>query len=494
MHENQKKKSNEFAIREEIMDLLPDICFFVSRNGEFVKVNQKAVNVFGSPEDELIGATFYDFISNAHITHYQDSVKECLKSGKQQKIVILINTKLGDKRTIELTIARYPAKKVIPEPYCFIVAKDITDEKQKEIELLRFSNVAHYSINPLEITDVNGKIIYVNPAFEKASGYKKEELIGQNPNIFSSGKHPQQFWDKMWESIKSGKVWSGEIENTRRNGDPFYTHLLISPIVNNDGETIGYFGIHTDITEQKFLQKQLLHAQKMESIGTLVAGIAHEVGNPLTSISSLVQVIQRTTSDKFTIEKLDLIKSQINRISKIIRELVDFSRKSPYQVQLTDVNSNLKEAVEIVKVGKKSKRIDISMIMDENLPLLPLVPDQIQQVFINILINAVDAVDTRISNADKTEPPVKGKISIATNSDNKNLYIAIEDNGHGIKSEHQAKIFEPFFTTKKIGEGTGLGLWISYGIVKSFQGDIKVDSTVGKGTSFKIVLPLYHDY
>jgi PAS domain S-box-containing protein len=492
--DNQNKKIKEFSIREEIMDLIPDICFFVSRKGEFVKINEKAVKVFGYDEEELLSRSFYDFIDENYLSRYKKSVQTCLQTGEYRELEIVINSKNDEKRTISLTISKYPAKKIIPNPYCFIVAKDITDEKQKEIELIRFSNVAHFSINPLEITDVTGKIIYVNPAFEKASGYSKEELIGKDPNIFSSGKHPQQFWDKMWDSIKSGKVWSGEIENKRRNGDPFYTHLLISPIVNAEGITIGYFGIHTDITEQKFLQKQLLHAQKMESIGTLVAGIAHEVGNPLTSISSLVQVIQRTTTDKFTIEKLDLIKSQINRISKIIRELVDFSRKSPYQVQLTDVNSNLKEAVEIVKVGKKSKRIDFNMIMDENLPLLPLVPDQVQQVFINILINAVDAIDTRINTADKTDLPVKGKIAIATYCDTKNLYAEIVDNGHGISGEHLVKIFEPFFTTKKIGEGTGLGLWISYGIVKSFQGDIKVDSTVGEGTSFKIILPLYHDY
>jgi len=170
------------------------------------------------------------------------------------------------------------------------VGRDISDEKRKELDFLRFSNLAHHTVNPLEITDTEGRIIYVNPAFEKASGYTAAELIGKNPNIFSSGKHPAIFWKKMWETIKGGKVWTGEIENRKRNGELFHAQLLISPILDADGTVVGYFGIHRDITEQKSLEKHLMQAQKMESMGLLTAGIAHEVGNPLTSISSIVQV------------------------------------------------------------------------------------------------------------------------------------------------------------------------------------------------------------
>jgi PAS domain S-box-containing protein len=146
--------------------------------------------------------------------------------------------------------------------------------------------VAEYTVNPLEITDVEGKIIYVNPAFERSSGYSREELIGKNPNIFSSHKHSKDFWRNMWETIKQGKVWIGEVVNKRKDGSLFYTDLLISPIIDKSGKLIGYFGIHRDKTEQKKLEQQLIHAQKMESMGLLAAGLAHEVGNPLASISS----------------------------------------------------------------------------------------------------------------------------------------------------------------------------------------------------------------
>jgi signal transduction histidine kinase len=223
----------------------------------------------------------------------------------------------------------------------------------------------------------------------------------------------------------------------------------------------------------------------MESIGTLAAGVAHEVGNPLASISALAQIIQRTTEDEFIKEKLELIKKQITRISKIIRDLVDFSRPSNYELRSTDIGQNLREAIEIVQVGKKAKDISFRFSNTEGF-IVPLVSDQIQQVFVNILINSVDAVLEMRENF----PDMRGEILAETYIEGSSLIVELSDNGVGIPEDKHAKIFEPFYTTKAVGKGTGLGLWVSYGIVKSFQGDIKVTSKPGRGTSFKISLPL----
>jgi signal transduction histidine kinase len=242
---------------------------------------------------------------------------------------------------------------------------------------------------------------------------------------------------------------------------------------------VGYLGSHRDVTEQRALEQQLMHSQKMESIGTLAAGIAHEVGNPLASISSIVQVLQRTTSDDAARDRLGLVQTQVHRITKIIRDLVDFSRPSNYQIQPTDIVKTLTEAVEIVKMGKKAKEITFVTHVRTAIPLLSLVPDQISQVFINILLNAVDALQQS-----------KGTIESNLERDDTCVRITISDNGHGIHPDHLSKIFEPFFSTKRVGEGTGLGLWVSYGIVKSFKGDIVVQSTPGEGTSFRVILPL----
>jgi signal transduction histidine kinase len=222
-----------------------------------------------------------------------------------------------------------------------------------------------------------------------------------------------------------------------------------------------------------------MHSQKMESIGKLAAGIAHEVGNPLASISSIVQVLLRTLSDDFAKEKLDLVQSQVHRITKIIRDLVDFSRPSNYQVQPTDLVRTLSEAVEIVKMGKKAKSVTFVTHVRRQIPLMALVQDQISQVFINILLNAVDALEGK-----------RGTIVSEVGCDEENARVIITDDGGGILPENLPKIFEPFFTTKRVGEGTGLGLWVSYGIVRSFHGDLTVTSTRGTGTSFCMILPL----
>jgi PAS domain S-box-containing protein len=383
----------------------------------------------------------------------------------------------GDPMDARLYIKR--VAKPGTDPLYYIIARDISEEKQRDLDLLRFSNVVHYTVNPIQITDASGKMIYVNPAFEKVTGYSRNELIGANPSVISSKKYTREFWGKIWAVISAGKVWTGEVENRRKDGVPIYTHLLISPIISADGKVTGYLGAHRDITEQRALEQQLMHSQKMESIGTLAAGIAHEVGNPLTSISSIVQVLLRTSGDDFAKDKLGLVQTQVHRITKIIRDLVDFSRPSNYQVQPTDVVKNLTDAVEIVKMGKKAREITFVTHVRHQVPLLMLVGDQMAQVFVNILLNAVDALKGKA-----------GTITTDFERDDENVRITITDDGCGIDPDDLPKVFEPFFTTKPVGEGTGLGLWVSYGIVRSFRGDITVQSSQGKGTSFCIVLPL----
>ena len=448
--------NNNITLDFSLFDGFPDMCFLVNQSGDIKFLNKVSLKKL--------------------------QLENSLLNGQSSEIEtrLLINKSFIN---VKLTYVPF-ASNGFDEKLTLITARDISEEKKKEIDLIRFFNVAENTVNPLQITDLNGKMIYVNKAFEVASGYIKEELIGKNPRVFGSGKHQQKFWDKMWDTISSGKVWVGEVENLRKNGESFFTQLLISPILDKFGKVTGYFGIHRDLTEKRILEKQLIHTQKMESIGTLAAGIAHEVGNPLASISALVQVAQRITTDPFVNEKLGLVKSQVTRISKIIRDLVDFSRPSNYELEVTDINKVIKEAVEITKVGTKAKAIIFETDLSNTIPSLPLIADQIQQVFVNILLNSVDAIVER-----RKENKID-KISVKSECNGDEVILTFSDTGMGIKEENLGKVFEPFFTTKKEGRGTGLGLWVSYGIVKSFQGDIKIESKVNAGTTFLIKLPI----
>ncbi len=475
----------------ELLEALPDMCFLVGADGELILSNARARSLIAGKDGGRGNRQFAELLPASSRETFRALLTRSLSGEPTQPLEADLSAADGTTVNVELHLSRYVNGAPDGMVAGLVVARDISDRKKQELDLLRFTNLAQQTVNPIEITDDAGNIIYVNPAFEKASGYTQAEVIGKNPNVFGSGKHPKSFWMKMWQTISAGKVWVGEVENKRRNGSPFYTQLLISPIVDGDGKVIGYFGIHRDISEQKQLEQQLIHAQKMESIGLLAAGLAHEVGNPLASISSVVQVIQRTTDDEFTQEKLELIKSQISRISRIIRDLVDFSRRSSFEVQLTDVNKSLQDALEIVRVGKKAKDVAFVVSLDNSLPPLPLVPDQIEQVFINLLINALDALYDQPREGPGARPRT---ITVESKLSGTYLAVTVQDTGKGISDDELPKIFEPFYTTKKVGEGTGLGLWVSYGIIKSFRGEIKVKSTKGVGTTFTIRLPLHSDY
>lgn len=462
----------------KLFDLLDDYYFLLDMEGKIISASRQIYDKLGYSRDSL--KEIDSILSPESILKFEHSLIKCVNS--KSRITFDCRIKDVESRSYYDCSALFNC---VEGNKVFLQIKDTTLFRKNKTDLIRFKYIADHTMNPLQITDLTGRMIYVNPAFSAESGFDQRELIGFNPRIFGSGKHSQMHWENMWKTISSGSTWIGEVENKRKNGETFYSQLQITPMHDEEGNLIGYFGIHRDLADKRNLEKQLIHTQKMESIGTLAAGVAHEVGNPLASISALAQIIQRSTEDEFIKEKLELIKKQINRISKIIRDLVDFSRPSNYELRSTDIGQNLKEAIEIVMVGKKAKDINFKFNQQEG-HIIPLVSDQIQQVFVNILINSVDA----ILEMKEKFPDHRGEISAETYVEGSYLIVELADNGVGIPADKHAKIFEPFYTTKAVGKGTGLGLWVSYGIVKSFQGDIKISSKPGRGTSFKISLPL----
>ncbi len=449
----------------EIFHSLQDFAFLVDKSSKVVDINSK---VRGR-----------EFLKDNLLDCFDDEGKIHLKNGLQTdsytfRSEFFLTSKDHCFTEVSLNLLTSNGAKVY-----LVVAKDITVQHDKELDLLRFSEVIHRTVNPIQITNPEGKIIYVNPAYVDISGYNRDELIGKNPSILNSGKHSSEFWRKVWSKILSGQQWVGQVQNRRKDGKLFHTELVISPIIDEQKKVIGFLGAHRDITEQKLLEQQIVRSQKMETFGTLAAGIAHEVGNPLTSISSLVQILQRSTNDEFFKDKLELVKNQINRITKIIRELVDFSRPSPHIEQDVNANNVVKEALNIVQYGKKVKNIKFEIQLQQDIPQVSVVSDQLVQVFLNILMNAVDACEGG-----------SAKISVTTNQRNEFVDIIIEDTGSGIAEHQLSKIFDPFFTTKEAGRGTGLGLWVSLGIIKNFGGDIHVESELGQGTKFIVSLPM----
>ncbi len=231
--------------------------------------------------------------------------------------------------------------------------------------------------------------------------------------------------------------------------------------------------------ELRSAQFQIVHQEKMASLGLMAAGIAHEIGNPLTSISSLVQLMRRSCTDASSAENLETVLEHIKRISKIVRELVDFSAPSSDKIEPTYVNSVIKSVVGIMRYDQRAKNVSFHLQLEGNLPPIPLIADQLRQVLFNLLVNAVDAMENHGSD-----------LYVRSRKMMNNIIIEIEDSGIGIPEANITKIFEPFFTTKEVGKGTGLGLSVSYGIIQQFGGKISVKSKVDEGTIFTISLPM----
>lgn len=234
----------------------------------------------------------------------------------------------------------------------------------------------------------------------------------------------------------------------------------------------------SDIEQLQKLNEQLIRTEKLAAMGTLAAGVAHEVNNPLASISSLIQMMQsKDNLDGKAKENLKLIQTQIQRITQVTKDMMDFARVRPAAKILVDVNDLIEKSLRLASFDKSFQTLHINKNFTENLPRVFADGDQLQQVFLNLFLNARDAL------------PNEGELVINTTAENSEVRIAITDNGMGIKSEDIQKIFDPFFTTKPTGKGTGLGLAVCYGIITAHGGKIEVLSNDSKGTTFNIALP-----
>ncbi|MCB9206023.1 MAG: PAS domain S-box protein [Ignavibacteriales bacterium] len=341
-------------------------------------------------------------------------------------------------------------------------------------------NIFQYLDSAIMVVDEDEKFVAWNNGAEKLFGFSQAEIIGKKSTALlpEGDKYRIELQEIINEVRSKGFAKLIETERKTKDNRVLPVQLNVAKLPGENNEYLGRTIVITDVTEVRKLQQQVDQSEKLAVIGQLAAGVAHEIGNPLASISSIVQILQRKSKDQFMSDQLINVKDNINRISKIVRELVDLSRPPSHDSLLTQINEVVKTAVGIVKYDKRVKKVEFKTNLNEKLPMIEIVPDQLLQVFINILINSLDAIQG------------EGTIKVKSQFDEKNIYIDISDNGIGIENEILEKIFDPFFTTKQVGKGTGLGLSVSYGIIKKFNGEIKVKSTVNEGSEFNIQLPI----
>ncbi|MEW6196882.1 MAG: ATP-binding protein [Bacteroidota bacterium] len=349
-----------------------------------------------------------------------------------------------------------------------------------ELNQQYLKNILYSSDSAIMVVDQNEKFITWNKGAERIFGYTEEEMLGK-PSSFllpDGDKYSNELDDIRQHANETTHIKIIDTERRTKDGKILSVKLSVSRLPSVSGEYIGRSIIIKDHTEYKKLQAQIDQSEKLAVIGQLAAGVAHEIGNPLASISSLVQILQRKSQEPFINEQLANIKENIDRITRIVRELVDFSRPPSYELAVQDITDIIKTALGIVKYDKRVRKVNFDTDLKTNLPKINIAADQLLQVFVNILINALDAIQGN------------GTIFVKSDYDKNNVYIEITDNGCGMDKNTIEKIFDPFFTTKEVGKGTGLGLSVSYGIIKRHNGEIKVKSKLNEGSTFSIILPI----
>jgi len=350
--------------------------------------------------------------------------------------------------------------------------------KKLEMNQQYLNTILYKSDTAIAVIDPNEKFISWNRGAQKMFGYSEREVIGQNSTLLlpKLPKYINELQYIIEETKLRGEVQIAETKRKTKDSILIPVKLKVTQVKSQNGTYNGRTMIMQDLSQVKTLQQQVDQSEKLAVIGQLAAGVAHEIGNPLTSISALVQIIQRKSKDEKLTEQLSTIKENIDRISKIVRELVDFSRPPGEEKELLQVNDVVKIAVGIVKYDKRVKNVEFKTDFCQDLPIILAVPDQLLQVFVNILINALDAISG------------EGKIEVRTYFDDIFICIDILDDGFGMDAEIKSKIFNPFFSTKEVGKGTGLGLSVSYGIIKKMHGKILVKSKKNEGSVFTVKL------
>ena len=370
---------------------------------------------------------------------------------------------------------------------------DITERKQAEAELRLLSAALNAAANSIVITDRNGTVEWVNPAYTALTGYGAKDAIGKNQrDLVYSGVHGEPFYRELWDTILAGDVWHGEMTNRRKDGSLYIVDQTITSVKNTRGEFAHFIVIQRDLTEQKRLEAQFLQAQKMEVVGRLASGIAHDFNNLLTVINGTAS-LALTDLKQDDSRRADLLQIHAagDRAAVLTQQLLAFSRK---QIMKTTA-LNLSALVADLR-GMLQRLIGegITLVVNPAKDVGSVMADagQIEQVVMNLAVNARDAMPRGGTLTIETREVALDEAFAAEHPSvqpGPHVMLAISDTGDGMDEATRTQIFEPFFTTKALGKGTGLGLSTVYGIVKQSGGSILVNSELGKGTTFTIYLP-----
>jgi len=370
--------------------------------------------------------------------------------------------------------------------------RDISHRRKSEEVQRRLATAVEQAAEAVVITDANGKINYVNPAFERITQYSRSEASGKNPRILKSGQHSPAFYRDLWDTITRGHPWVGQFVNRRKDGSLYREDATISPVRDSSGRIVNYVAVKRDITREVELQQQLLQAQRMEAVGTLAGGVAHDFNNLLQVVLGYAQLLMKgKMPESKEWQSLEKISLAARHGADLVKGLLAFSRRAATELRPLNLNNQVLETKSILE-RTIPRMIRIDLKLDDDLPLVKADPAQIEQVIMNLAVNARDAMrDGGVLTIESSAAELDDDFCERHFGSTPGLYalLSVSDTGHGMEEDTIAHIFEPFYTTKDVGKGTGLGLSMVYGIVKQHEGYVYCESKPGQGTTFRVYLP-----
>lgn len=430
--------------------------------------------LFGKKKGEFAGKNFWEVIKKEEEYNlFYSNFKKAAKTNQALHFEIKNpRKKLNGETTsknVWFLVNVYPANHSL-----VVIMIDITDRKQVEQDLRKFYSAVEQTADSVFMTDVHGNIEYVNPAFEKLTGYKEKEAIGQTPRIVKSGLRDKDYYNNLWKTILSGKTFRNQVINRKKNGEFFHADHTITPLKNKNGQIEHFVGIWKDITEQMEMEKR---REEFISIAS------HELKTPLSNIAVIAQVIKKLHKDASPehLKYIGRLDNQVKRLSDIVNDLLDVSKLQSGSLDIKKEVFSLsllsKEIAENFEALGKHKIIVKTMVMKK----VYADRERINQVITNL-----------VSNAIKYSPEGK-KIIITIEGSSKCFKVSVKDYGMGISKEHINNIFERFYRghakNLKAFPGLGMGLYISKQIVEKHNGKIWAKSKVGKGSTFYFTLP-----
>ncbi len=479
LEELEREIEEERAFLQQIFDSAADIMIVLDKEKRISRANAKFYEFCGLKEKDAIGKTCYEALKDTEldcdIADFSESCNKIYKTGEPQTIV----RKTPPPNETHWEITRTPIRNKKGEiDHVLGVWHKITERVmlRREIETseLKFRSFINSAKDWISIKDLSGSYVIVNPAIAESFGHKTEEFVGKKPEDLLPKRMAETIKKHDREVIENKRHYIYE-ELIPINGVGHNMQTVRFPLTDYKGEIIGVCTIARDVTKETRLQDQLVQSEKLAALGKLAAGVAHEINNPLTGVLAFAEDLSEELPAEFKGD-MEIIIRETLRCRDIVKNLLDFSRQDTPKFQITEPEEIVKNALDLINKLPQFKDIQISSSLDSSLPSIQCDPKQLQQVLLNLMINAAEAMNLR------------GGIHLSAEYEkNKDKCVfSVSDTGPGIPENVAEKIFEPFFSTK----GTnGLGLAVSWGIVERHRGTIELSASKDGGAAFKVVLP-----